>query len=229
MKAMRSLGLLVAFAILLSLLLSAPDVGASNPTAPIVDPHGRPYGKSYGQWSAEWWQWVLSFPFDTNPLFQDGAVDCSRGAAGHVWFLAGALGSGTYNRTCTVPNNVGLFFPVANMIAWATEPEETYEGMLTIATDALNTAYDIQADVDGVAVQNLNRYRVTSPGPFAITIPEGGIVDPGTYSPSASDGYYLMLTPLSPGQHTVHIHAVWPGWGTMDVTYTLTVSTKHVP
>ncbi len=227
MKAMRSLGLLVAVAILLSLLLSASNVEASKPPVPIVDPSTQPFGRSYGQWSVEWWQWLLSLPADNNPLFEQGRVDCSRGAAGPVWFLAGAMGSGTYNRTCTVPNNVGLFIPVTNAIVFATEKGETYKKMLTDATNYLNTAYDIRADVDGVPVGNLDRYRATSPGPFTINSPEDGLLGLGTFEPSASDGYYLMLAPLSPGQHTIHVHAMWPGnEQPMDVTFHLNVTAK---
>jgi len=42
----------------------------------------------------------------------------------------------------------------------------------------------------------------------------------GTYSPVVSDGYYLMLVPLSTGTHTIHFAA--PSGG-QDVTYTLTI------
>jgi hypothetical protein len=46
-----------------------------------------------------------------------------------------------------------------------------------------------------------------------------GLPVPGIYGPSIQDGIYLMLAPLSKGQHTIHFTA-----GTfLDVTYHLTV------
>jgi hypothetical protein len=47
-------------------------------------------------------------------------------------------------------------------------------------------------------------------------------VPAGVYSPSVDDGYYVLLKPLSVGNHTLHIHAESTGF-TLDVTYDLTV------
>ncbi len=48
----------------------------------------------------------------------------------------------------------------------------------------------------------------------------------GTYGPCVADGIYLMVAPLSAGQHTIHFAAesFWFGdpWA-IDVTYELTV------
>ena len=42
------------------------------------------------------------------------------------------------------------------------------------------------------------------------------------YGPAAADGYYLMLAPLSRGEHEIHFSAA----GFLDVTYTITIKGK---
>jgi hypothetical protein len=47
----------------------------------------------------------------------------------------------------------------------------------------------------------------------------------GTFSPAVSDGYWVMFTPLSPGQHTIHFEGVQTGgFATGGITYNLTVA-----
>ncbi len=51
----------------------------------------------------------------------------------------------------------------------------------------------------------------------------GPDVPAGTYSPQVADGYYLILKPLSAGEHTIEVH-VESGLGfSYDQTYNLTV------
>ena len=50
-------------------------------------------------------------------------------------------------------------------------------------------------------------------------------VPAGTYSPFVGDGFYLMLKPLTPGQHTLRFHGSVPAASfTVDIVYHLTVS-----
>lgn len=79
-------------------------------------------GKTYGQWAAAWWQWALSAPTPVNPLVDPVGADCAAGQSGSVWFLAGTFG-GAVTRTCNVPVGRSLFFPVANNVFIATEPQ----------------------------------------------------------------------------------------------------------
>jgi len=45
---------------------------------------------------------------------------------------------------------------------------------------------------------------------------------PGDHDPAVADGYWLMLAPLSPGEHQVHFSSGRPGFS-LDVTYDLTI------
>jgi hypothetical protein len=69
-----------------------------------------------------------------------------------------------------------------------------------------------------LAVPNCN--IMGYPADDLVTFPCGtGVAD--TYYPNGSDGYWLMLTPLQPGKHTVHFSAGSPPF--LDVTYHFTV------
>jgi hypothetical protein len=58
-----------------------------------------------------------------------------------------------------------------------------------------------------------------------VTMPDGNVfgIAAGTYGPMVTDGYYLMLTPLPAGEHTIHFTAGLGDAVPMDVTYHLTV------
>jgi hypothetical protein len=122
---------------------------------------------------------------------------------------------------CTIPPGTTLFFPVANAFYSA---EGTFSEMQALATAEVNTATDLSVTVDGKAITNLGSYRALSPD-FTLDLPTGNIFDApaGAYKPSAADGYYIMLTPLTPGTHTIQIKARFP-MSTIDVTYLITVS-----
>ena len=62
---------------------------------------------------------------------------------------------------------------------------------------------DLFCTIDGVPVENLAAYRVQSPQ-FTFTAPTPWIFgDTGGAGTSVSDGYFLMLAPLSRGAHTL--------------------------
>jgi hypothetical protein len=154
--------------------------------------------------------------------------------------LAGSFGR-TFDRACTVPTGKALFFAILNAAFGAAvgDCEPTKPGVLCDVT-ALRAAaaasldsVTIEASIDGVPLLNLNDYRVQSPV-FSVTLPEGNILDipSGTYAPMISDGYWLMLAPLSAGAHTIHFKGIVTG-GPFDGfeiegTYHLTVGPKAV-
>ena len=154
---------------------------------------------------------------------------------GPVWFVAGAFG-GEITRECTVPRGKALFVPLLNTTfgAAVSDCEPTKPGvrcdvtqlraMAAVAMDAVS----IKASLDSVPLLNLQQYRAQSPV-FSVTLPEDNIlgIPAGTYEPMVSDGYWLMLRPLTPGAHTLQWHGritggVFAGFE-VQVTYSLTV------
>ena len=75
---------------------------------------------------------------------------------------------------------------------------------------------------------NLFDYRATSrlfyfTGDPSLTSTFDGCIT-GSSQPAVSDGYWIMLAPLSPGTHTIHFTAGIDNLVLQDVTYHLTVA-----
>ncbi len=196
----------------------------------VLPPTSHPYGATYSQWSARWWQWDLLLPADQNPSFDDGG-NCSNGAngqSGPVWFLTGVINtSGTAVRNCTVPAAKAMFFPIINAECSTLEAPPFHgdnEAQLRACAESFHIG-DVYATIDGRAVQDLNAYRVDS-GLFNFTVPDNNVLGvPAGSGQSVSIGYYLMLAPLSIGQHTIHFGGTYTDFDfTLDITYHLTVA-----
>jgi hypothetical protein len=187
------------------------------------------FGKTYGEWSAVWWQWIAAIPAAENPLFdEEEEVDLSIGQEGKAWFLAGSW-VGPIVHTGEVPAGKALFFPVFNLVAY-NDPElgETYteEELRGMATWFINLVTAVSCTVDGEAceISSIPRpkaiVRVQSPV-FGFS---GDLLGSGSSDFAVSDGYWVMLPPLSEGVHEIHFHAEVPDFEIVqDVTYNITV------
>jgi hypothetical protein len=84
---------------------------------------------------------------------------------------------------------------------------------------------DLSLTIDGVAIADLQRFRVQSPV-FQFTAAKNNVfgIPPGT-TRSVADGFWVLIQPLSPGTHTISFGGAYPpGPFTTFVTYTLTVT-----
>jgi hypothetical protein len=88
----------------------------------------------------------------------------------------------------------------------------------------------LQADVDGRELQGLLTYRAHSdPPPFPFRAEQGNMFGvPAGKSTAVADGFWIILSPLSQGNHTIHFAAVVPippfGFTFMDdATFNLVV------
>jgi hypothetical protein len=187
--------------------------------------------------SVLWEQWALSIPTAVNPVLDTTGANCTVGQRDSVWFLAGVFGGGTATRTCSIPENTSLFFPVINAVN-VNSPNLCGQGPANISVKDLRVppkgfidgASDLSVQLDGKPVYMA---RIRS-APFPVALPSGNIFDApcggpgkggaGIFSPSVDDGYYSAVGPLKVGKHTLHIHAANHSAGfTLDVTYQLTV------
>jgi hypothetical protein len=223
---------------LLALTLPVPAfAGQGNQGNPgVLPPHSRPLGLSYGEWSAKWWQWALSIPASENPQFDPTGEDCAVGQSGPVWFLAGTPGFPA-TRTCTVPTGKFILFPIINGEFDYPCPDPNFQpapgqSLQEFLTEGINALFDqvssVEAEVDGVALKHLASYRVTSPlfyftGDPSLTAVFDSCIT-GSSQPAVSDGYWIMLAPLSAGTHTIHFSGAIDAFGfATEVTYTLVV------
>jgi len=188
--------------------------------------------------TARWWQWALSIPTAQNPQIDPTGGNCMVGQRGSVWFLAGIFGGGTASRTCSIPEDTVLFFPVINAVNFNT-PNVCGQGPQNLAVKdlrqasaaSIRAATNLKVSVDGKPIQDL---RHILSDVFEIALPEQNIFDApcmgaglgnvpvGIYSPAVDEGFYVSLDPLKVGNHTLHFHADGDGF-TEDVTYKLTV------
>jgi len=141
---------------------------------------------------------------------------------GPVCSLAGNFG-GTTTRSCSIPEHKALFFPVINFTDINVADQTANELRAEIAP-CIQGVTTLSVAVDGTQVQRLREKFLVRSEAFDVTFPEGGFLDPGTYSPAIDDGYYVMLKPLQVGTHTVQIVGASPACGlSLDVTYDLTI------
>ena len=159
---------------------------------------------------------------------------CER-QSGSVFFLAGTFGAEPVVRNVTVESGKALFIPIVN---WnQTYPEDVAKDVPRDQAEAamranLNAFFDtvdpkdMRCEVDGVALGNLLAYRAQSPvysmyfapDSIPVTMPGWGYAA-GEHDLNVSDGYWVMLAPLSVGNHTIRVRYA----SYLDVTYHLTV------
>jgi hypothetical protein len=118
-------------------------------------------------------------------------------------------------------------------VFWNPEDATTEEELRALAASNTDGTSVLECTVDGVPLEGLFLYRAASPeGGFVMHVPEDSIVTewgytPGDRDPAVADGYWLLLAPLSAGEHEIWFHAAIgdpaaPAFE-VEVTYHLTV------
>jgi hypothetical protein len=200
-----------------------------------LEPGIKHFGKSYNELAGDWWNWAVQFPLATNPIAEDGVVDCTRGQTGKIWFLAGNFGGDAgepnpSNRTCTIPSGKALFFPLANSLFWVPEDGANVDAVRKAANGQINPISELEVSIDGIAIADPFAYRAQSPpggfalhfGPLLGDFGFGPLPDPR--DPAVADGYWILLAPLRKGEHEIHFRSSDPAAGfNVEVTYHLTV------
>ena len=166
--------------------------------------------------ATSWWQWVFETPASENPLTDTTGQFAAVNQSGRVWFLAGNAG-GTTVRTITVPSGKALFFPIVNVfdvedaiiaggvkLFLVPKPVQVAQ---TFVSNVIATATGLSCEVDGSPVP-ITAANLEQSTPFSLHLPADNIlgVPAGVYYPAVDSGYYVLLPPMSAGQHTVR----WP-------------------
>ena len=231
----------VAAGLALAVLAIGPVEAGGNANSAVMPVNSKPHGVSYTDWSARHWQWLFSMPGDAHPLADTAPADTNQ--SGKVWFLGGTFTSveiggvviGTADRTVTIPAGTSLFFPLLDVEGSDIEGNGDTEAELRAYAQALTDFIDpdnLFLEIDGKSVTNLDKYRVQSPLFTIGPLPEGNLlgVPAGTTGISVSDGYFVMLKPLSVGTHTLHfgglvdLTSVGGPVFMLDISYEVTVA-----
>ncbi len=209
-------------------------------------------GKTIGEWSGEWWAKVFSIPAPVNPMVTEEVSHSAASNDGKVTFLFGSLFASTLNRTETIPTGTPVLVPLVPL-EWSNADTPAAPDYMTLpgnytaaqlqqfATAQANLVDALTATLDGQPIDNLFAHREAS-GVFSYVLPaEHNIIQDvfggpssGPQTPAVAEGYWLMLQPLSPGQHVLHFTSHSgeapspPLFGPFegDVTYMLNVSPK---
>ena len=210
--------------LMIALLLIA-SIARAQGNGIAVPPSVAVGGKTQGEWSRLWWQWAASFEPDDSPVADRTGKFCHLKQSGPVWFLAGTYGAHRTIRTCMVPKDTYLFFPLVNYVVGPTGQIRAEECDVCCAQNEAaarsmtDGPSDLVLDLDGQRVEQLETYRQVSPACFDL----GALANPRTrVFPSASNGYYVMLKPLSAGKHELNFGGRLPSLF-QAVTYTLIV------
>jgi hypothetical protein len=210
-RTLRSLGpRVVAVGVFLVSLLLGPAAAVAAP--PQVKKPPPPL-------TALWWQTFPSISSSGNPLDR-----CDLGT-GDVVFLAGTTG-GAATRSCTIPAGTSTLIPLINVECSTAEGNgDTPAELRACARGFADQFSDLSLTIDGVAIAELQRFRVHSPV-FQFTAAEGNVFGiPAGTTRSVADGFWVLIRPLSPGTHTISFGGAFPpGPFTTFVTYTLTVT-----
>lgn len=133
-----------------------------------------------------------------------------------------------------IPLGKAIFFPIINSEASIREGYGTNEKELRAnAKSDIDKVILKEVTVDGKNLKDLDNYRVSSKA-FVFTVPAKnnilGLTEPPYSSLAVSDGYWIMLTPLSKGKHVIYIHGKAKMSDTFtfetEVTYNLNVIPK---
>jgi hypothetical protein len=225
--------IIMAASILLALSLAAPVAFAQAGQSSTAS-------GATGELVAAWWQWALSKPANSNPLFGGdpnySGKQCDgtplNGTPTKTWFLAGTFDGSAVERTCTVPPNRQIFFPVFD-VAVIADPGDTEALLRAQAHEFIEAVladpdFSMVVTVDGTQLQDASIVRADA-GLFAGTSP----LLHGKYT-AVADGFWVTLPPLSAGEHTIHWEVSAPNADTdpdtagaegffQDNTYHLTV------
>ena len=203
--------IVIAISVILALAVAAPIASGQTASQP----------QDLKALSGEWWTWAISKPSPLDGDYKQGRR-CKGEFVEGVFFLAGTTG-GDATRTCTVPADTALFFPVLN--SFITDDEDAYpEGPTNFVDTALANG-EFSATLDG---EDLEIIRIAT-GPFTLTVPKPNIfkAPPGPYT-AVSDGLWVYLPQgLEPGEYTLQfggtsVTAEGEPFS-LDVTYNLKV------
>jgi hypothetical protein len=213
-------------------VMSVPAGAASRvrpPHNPAVIPIQAHYaGLTYAEWSTRWWQWASRTLTINSPALDTTGAHVAEGQSGPVWFLIWQADWQPVVRTATIPGGKALLFTATNQDPYLfLPPDATLEQRLAAAITVFDNIVETGAELDGVPIADISSYRVVS-APYMFSFTEDNLfgLPAGEYGPTINAGNYILLKPLSAGDHTLHIHFTISAGGPLlsnDVTYRLTV------
>jgi hypothetical protein len=170
-------------------------------------------GRTITDWGNAWWKFAFDHPeFLTDTTGEFGSLGDIRGPV----FLAQGSGGEPFRARVDVPRGEYMLLPVATYIWTFFDPCAE----IRCARKIINENFigggirDVWVKIDGKPVKDIASHlvRVDRHNPQVFLVDAGPIQDDGYGGilPALQGGYWVMLEPLSPGQHSVAFNAVAP-------------------
>jgi hypothetical protein len=202
--------IVVAISVLLALVVAAPIASGQSSS------QGKNLGKgqNLGKLTGDWWNWAVST--NPSPLNDTAGGDpCGGNFVDGVFFLGGSFAPDPVTRTCTVPANTPILFPVVNYACGAAptipvldekgDPVLDENGNPTFTGDPKPYSKCAQDPIDKIAsnstmiatLSGLNgqkdltkQIQRLESGPFTFTVPSNGKNPPSEIVPTVPAGSY---------------------------------------
>ena len=196
-----------------------------NPNPMLYAANAHPFLLSQTTWSELLWSYIYAQPIDHNPFLDTTGADCARGQFGPVWFLPSVPGASlgdTVTRSCTIPRHRAIILQLASAMndfpcpdpAFKPAPGQSLYDFLISAIAPLIDAEPADAfavTLDGVTIHDPLQHRRQSQHVFLFKgnpslNPGFDTCVTGHIQEAASDGFYLMFQPMTPGPHTIVVN-----------------------
>lgn len=156
----------------------------------------------------QWWQWVYTFPRQAGPTVDNTGAMCAFMQSERTWFLANSDTPEVVDRTCTIPVETRVFFPIISNVQFSPPNVElTCAEVLEGVTFERNPNYVVTASLNGTSIQLGESSIVGSSTCFDLLSRVPASRNPPSYYPSATDGYWVLIEPLPVGAHELEFMA----------------------
>jgi hypothetical protein len=226
-----SLGGLIIFSYIYTLLFSNFIISAYGISDLIFSKDSRPFGLSYSEWIGNWWQWHVSIPNISNTsnsndftsfihpreYYSPDKCSWNQDKDSPVWFLPDGRNLAVFEisnpeyRECTITSDKAILVQIYGggcSIGEGFKNDKELEDCVNLGLDKVNFI----ATLDGIEIMNsANRYDYLSEHTkYNLTYTQNNLykVPAGTYNAMAG-GYFLFLKPLSPGVHELKFKEVY--------------------
>ena len=197
----------------LALLLATNSIATvqARSNTGVLPPKARLQGRALAEWTALHWEYIMTLPASESPFLGNIGTGCIYQRVGNVALIA--IDWGRPEIICEVPAGVFVNFMIVGAECSTLEPPPFYganeEELRNCALSV--TLTDLMATIDGLDVQEPERYIFTSPL-YEFTLPEDNFLGlPGSPTgESVGYSFYLSLTPLNPGVHMLHLYGYVP-------------------
>lgn len=189
--------------LLLAVLGATPGVAAITGATPLPADEVVA-GKRVDAYPELWWQWANRKRWGAQSFQDPTGEQCGLNQSGPVWFLAGTDGTDEVRRRCRVPEGKHIFLPLITMLENSVPGSaKTCEAVKSGAAQNNEHVVPVRIVVDGEAI-DIRTLRMRSHC-FNAYAKADYLKSTEGYFPSATDGYWLMLAPLSVGEHSIEV------------------------